>query len=269
MTMKPTVTEAEIASAFRAGGVPLARKFDKAISFGLGKDKATQIDPLAEKLVDVGHPLRSERLREWDQVVKVLALNGWPVLRDLQIAGTQRVPRTRLGVRWWLRTMFPELGPPEDLSPLAAEPPRRRRARVDAALNTALEEYAIRVAQLVYTRRYGPGSVRRVDHLPRSLDLLVSRPNGNMRVEVKARKGQARRVEVTDGEVGCSQLADPCVLFVVDLIAVDFDADYTCTGGRWREYPWRVREGDPCLRATRYSYSLGNPTASAEISSAR
>jgi hypothetical protein len=259
--MKPTVAEPEISAVFLAAGIALARRFDEAISNGLRKGKATQIETLAEELVGADHPLRSERFREWDQVVKALALREWPELRTLTIPGTGHVQRTRLGVRWWLRTMFPDLGEPEDLAPLAGEPGRRRR-RTDAALNDALEEHAMKVAERVYGHRFGPGNVTRVDHLPRALDLLVKTPGGNLRVEVKGRKGPARLVDVTDGEVDCSHQAEPCILFVVDSVAVDFDAGYACKGGRWREYPWRVYQGDPGLRATDFAYTLGTPTAS-------
>lgn len=267
--MKPAI--AEIEAVFTADGGVLARRLHESISEGLAKDKATQIATLMDELVAEDHPLRSEKFRKWDRVIKAAADKEWKELKDLKSPETKRFQRTRYAVCWWLELLFPELKPqPSGDNP--AVPPEEElrghpRSHTDVDLNNALEEYAMKVAEDHYARLLGQDKVMRVNHIPGALDLLLHFPGRNRRVEVKGRRRRsAQQVEVTWREVERSQKEETCILFVVDSIDVDAGNNNKCSGGWWREYPdWRVYEGDADLKATDYLYTLGKSAASGQV----
>ena len=236
-----------------------ARKLHSSISEGLAKNDDTTIKPMVEQLVGVGHPLRNDKFRHWDRMILAKANKEWKEgLNDFRANSLLPHPQvTRYAVLWWLGQMFPELklSADDDLGLPNDHVVWRPRSRTDAKLNAALEAYAMDVAEAHYVKLLGPDKVKRVNYLPRALDLLLLCPDGSRRVEVKGRAVRTvRQVEVTRGEVECSQIGS-CILFVVDSIKID--ADYKCSGGVWREYSeWRVYEGDFRLKATDFVYAL-------------
>jgi hypothetical protein len=267
--MKPDVTQSEIEAEFTKDGGVLARDLHSSISEGLAMNDDTTIKPIVKQLVGVDHPLRSDKFAHWDQVILAKGEKEWKEgLNDFRANSLLPHPQvTRYAVLWWLGQISPELKMPvtDNLGLQNDHAVWRPRSRTDAKLNAALEAYAMDVAEAHYMKLLGPDKVKRVDHLPRALDLLLYFPEGTRRVEVKGRRLRSvPQVEVTSGEVECSQKEEPCTLFVVDSIYVN--ADYECSGGLWREYPdWRVYEGDSDLKATGYVYTLGKPVASGQV----
>lgn len=262
------VTLTEVEDVFTSDGGVLARGLYSSISEGLAKNDDTTIKPIVEQLVGVDHPLRNDKFTHWDQVILAKANKEWKEgLNDFRISTLLQHPQvTRYAVLWWLGQLFPELK-----LPVADDPglPNdhviwQPRSRSDAKLNAALEAYAMKVAEAHYVKLLGPDKVKRVDHLPRALDLLLHCPDETRRVEVKGRAVRSvHQVGVTRGEVECSQIGS-CILFVVDSIKID--ADYKCSGGIWREYPeWRVHEGDARLKATEFVYTLGKHATAGQV----
>jgi hypothetical protein len=178
------VTLTEIKAVFTADGGALARELHSSISEGLAKNDDTTIKPIVEQLVGVDHPLRSDKFEHWDRVILAKANKEWKEgLNDFRISTLLPHPQiTRYAVLWWLGQLFPELKLPVTDGPGLPDDHVvwRPRSRSDAKLNAALEAYAMKVAEAHYVKLLGPDKVKRVDHLPRALDLLLDQGLGKV-----------------------------------------------------------------------------------------
>jgi hypothetical protein len=270
--MKPGITEDEIAAAFTADGGALASGLHESISEGLKKNDATQIDPLVNDLVEEDHLLRSEKFKNWDEIILAKARKEWKELKDAEkswkeakTSKTSHFPATRYAVRWWLELTFPELRPlsglvlPDDAASDTSNktdgPGHGGRGPghdLITGRRTKKKAYGENLAVKWGWTVPGAVSVEKVaDNVPKlGYDVRVTLTDGKqVHIEAKATEGNGEIVAIEEGErkhnqdSGCEH---EHVLFVVsDVKAAVINGEWQCSAGTPAILPnWKIATSD-------------------------
>jgi hypothetical protein len=133
--------------------------------------------------------------------------------------------------------------------------PRAQGKERDAEVRKAIEHYAEDHAAAWFEER--KWKVRRVGQYKLGYDLVCTKDDALLHVEVKGTRTLGEKVTLTAGEVEHTRHAASCgaehILYVVSQIMVTGDDPITCSGGmRTRLWPWTINDSD--LIATEYTY---------------
>jgi hypothetical protein len=270
--LKPDITEDQIRTVFTADGGTLASELHESISEALKKDNATQIDPLMKGLVGEDHPLRSDKFKNWDEIILAKARKEWKELkyaekkwREAKSSMTSRFPATRYAVRWWLELIFPALRPFSDLllpgdaasgtSNKTGGPGRAPGHDLITGRRMKKKEYGENLAVKWGWMVPGVVSVEKVADNFRKLgyDVRVTQADGKeVHIEAKTTSSNGEMIAIEEGErehnqdSGCKH---EHVLFVIsDVKATMVNEDWQCWGGNPAIVPnWKIATSDLTL----------------------